>query len=89
MLTRFRWWWKVRRMTPAERAALDKKLSIATIRLHMRALGYDIEDLTDEEVEAGVQTNRATCCVGWDLCRGRSGCPEVPRSRSHLVRSAA
>lgn len=55
MLTRLRWWWRVRRMSPVERVALDKALSIESIRHHLWALGYDVRDMTDEEIEMGVK----------------------------------
>lgn len=65
MLTRLRWWWRIRRMSPAERVALDKALSIERIRLNMWAMGYDVCDMTDEEIEQGVMgLSRAMAATG-------------------------
>jgi hypothetical protein len=51
--------WKVRHlfseMTPEERLAFERKRSIAEIRATFAFFGYDLSDMTDEQIEEGVQ----------------------------------
>lgn len=42
-------------MTPDERIALNTSLSLAEIRASFAALGYDLSDLTDEQLEQGIR----------------------------------